>query len=343
MFSFAQQTKTEDYDPPLQEDDYGGGAKKITTLTTEGLNKIITVEIKEAGGTVRRKIVWRKDMEGKWTKGDTCFKPSGKRLTALTTYFDRNFKFVREDFFKFNQNGSPRQITSIVKNENGAIDKIDHENGDKVMGDYKKNYNSTEAEAQRYITKIEQDFNAQDDPGLAPCEKDQSCAPKSSLSGGYSFLSAGAKPENISFALGAHVSYTHNLKGKLGLVADGSVHFKNKDDHKSRRIFLMAGVQYNITKVRDEEKLQTQFMLFPRLLVGLAADRQKYIYGMSSNTTQAKALAIAAGLGIAYPVNSVLYLQLNPDYIITRFGKETQSNFRVNVGVKIRLGCTDPV
>lgn len=152
---------------------------------------------------------------------------------------------------------------------------------------------------------------------------------------GYSYLSAGTSGDNISFALGAHVDLKYKLTNKLALRADVSYHTKKDMDIRTSRMFIMGGAEYKVYEKAVKDGLA--MMLVGRLMAGLAADRQKFMFGAGS-TYNVNAFAIAAGLGLLYPVNSTLFLQLMPDYILTRFNDESQSNFRLSVGAAIKFG-----
>jgi hypothetical protein len=165
-----------------------------------------------------------------------------------------------------------------------------------------------------------------------PISQNLKMKPTLDVTGGYSYLYTKTEYDNISFPVGGHVSLTLMLTKKFGLLVDGSYHTKKENDLRVARAFLMGGVMYNILK-KEQEKL----MLFARLMAGLAADRQKYLLGPADDVTKAKALAIAVGLGIAYPINSSLFICLIPDYIYNKFNETNYTNIRVTAALKVYL------
>lgn len=148
---------------------------------------------------------------------------------------------------------------------------------------------------------------------------------------GYSYLNAGAKPENLSLAVGAHLALTYMLNSKFGVVLDGSFHTKKENELRIMRAFLMGGMQYMLLRYRQQQT--KDFVAFIRLMGGLASDRLKYSYGGMSYKDQVSTFAIASGVGFSYPIWHRLLLSLTGDYIYTHFNDDGQSNIRISGGV----------
>jgi hypothetical protein len=149
---------------------------------------------------------------------------------------------------------------------------------------------------------------------------------------GYSYLNAGAKPENLSLAVGAHLALAYMFNSKFGVVLDGSFHTKKENELRIMRAFLMGGVQYMLLRHRQQETRNIE--AFIRLLGGLATDRLKYSYGGMSYKDQVKTYAIASGLGFSYHLWNRILLSLTGDYIFTHFNDDGQSNIRISGGVR---------
>lgn len=148
---------------------------------------------------------------------------------------------------------------------------------------------------------------------------------------GYSYLNQGAKPENLSLAVGAHLALTYMLNSKFGVVLDGSMHTKKENEIRIMRAFLMGGVQYMLLRYRQQQT--RDFVAFVRLLGGMATDKLKYSYGGMTDKDKVSTYALASGLGFSYYLGRRILLSLAGDYIYTHFNDDGQSNIRISGGV----------
>lgn len=153
---------------------------------------------------------------------------------------------------------------------------------------------------------------------------------------GYSYLTGFQEGTDLSIALGGHLAMRYLISQRFGLVADGSYHTKEENDLRIARMFLMGGAAYTLLAVRMKQ--QRDFLMYMRLMAGLAQDRLKYSYGGMSSKDKYNALAIASGLGFSYQIGNQLLLSLLTDYIHTRFNDDGQSSIRASLGVTFRLG-----
>jgi hypothetical protein len=159
-------------------------------------------------------------------------------------------------------------------------------------------------------------------------------APKAELFGGYSYFRA-----NEGFTLnlnGWNASIAGNLNRWLGVVADFSGHYSGE----SARSFLIP----------DKADLNSHAFLFgPRFsyrghdritpfahtLLGVSHARASAL-GLSVKDT---AFSTAIGGGIDWKLgNSFSLRALQADWVMTRFGGESQNHARLSFGVVFRLG-----
>jgi hypothetical protein len=153
----------------------------------------------------------------------------------------------------------------------------------------------------------------------------------------YSYLTNFQEGEDLALALGGHLAVTYLLNKRIGLVADFSYHTKEENDLRIVKMYLMGGAQLMLYQI--QMKRQKEFLMYVRLLAGLAQDRLKFKYGGMSATDKYKAFSAAAGLGFMYQIGNAMLLSLLTDYIHTRFNDEGQSGIRASLGLTFLLGC----
>ena len=175
------------------------------------------------------------------------------------------------------------------------------------------------------------------DPFVRPTNIVCCQTPKYTIFGGYSYLNAGQADQDLAMAAGAHLALAAMLNNKFGATVDFSVHSKEENEEKIMRMFLMGGVQFMLNQY--EMKKQRDFVLFLRLMAGLAIENVKFSYGGMSDTDKASALALAAGFGSGYALWRNVFISLYADYIRTNFNDEGPSNIRVSAGVHFTIGC----
>jgi opacity protein-like surface antigen len=140
--------------------------------------------------------------------------------------------------------------------------------------------------------------------------------------------SSGSSTTNIH---GASFSVAGNLNSWMGIVADvgsGSI----DDSGLSGNIFTyMFGP-------RISYRHHDRFTPFGQVLVGGARLRVNVPSAGNSNTTLS-AWAVAFGGGLDVKLSEHFAIRaIQAEYLMTRFGSESQNNARVSVGLVLRLG-----
>ena len=162
------------------------------------------------------------------------------------------------------------------------------------------------------------------------------CTPDLDVFIGYSYMTGFQEGTDLALALGGHLAMRYLLSQRFGVVLDGSYHTKKENDLRIARMYLMGGAAYTLYAYKMKQ--QRDFLMYMRLMAGLAQDRLKYTYGGMSSKDKYNALAVAFGLGFSYQLGNQLLLSLLTDYIHTRFNDDGQSNIRASLGVTFNLG-----
>jgi hypothetical protein len=165
----------------------------------------------------------------------------------------------------------------------------------------------------------------------------KSCTPDIDVFIGYSYMTGFQEGTDLALALGGHLAMRYMLSEKFALALDASYHTKKENDLHIARMYLMGGVAYTLYAV--QMKKQRDFLMYMRLIAGMAQDRLKYTYGNMSSKDKYNAFCAAWGMGFSYQLGNQILLSLLTDYIHTRFNDDGQSNIRASLGVTFRLGC----
>jgi opacity protein-like surface antigen len=141
------------------------------------------------------------------------------------------------------------------------------------------------------------------------------------ISGTYSYVRVGSTASNYN---GASASFALNVNHWLGVVGDfGGYHEAVMSGFDSSNLITyLFGPRVSY---RSEERVTP----FVQVLFGGAYDT--YI--------ARSALAMTAGGGLDYKVAPHVSLRLaQVEYLMTRFGQQTQNNLRVSTGIVFHLG-----
>lgn len=161
-------------------------------------------------------------------------------------------------------------------------------------------------------------------------------APKVEIFGGYSYLRADDDDGGIDLH-GWNTSTAVNINRWAGIAADFSGHYGEttvapgvKAD-LSGYLFLV-GPRFSYRK----HKVLTPF---GHILLGAARQYAsvRTASGKISSDDAAFAMAIGGGLDATVHPNVAIRL-FQTDYVLTRFGDDTQHNFRLSTGLVLRLG-----
>ena len=156
--------------------------------------------------------------------------------------------------------------------------------------------------------------------------------PKIEIFGGYSYLRVNTGGTGINLN-GWNASVQGNVNNWFSVVGDFSGHYGSVE--------LAPGVSLDVNNhaflfgPRISCRKHERFTPFAHVLLGGA--RNKFsAQGLSSSDT---AFAAALGSGVDVKVSDRIALRLfQADYVLTRFGSDTQNNFRLSTGLVLRLG-----
>lgn len=146
-------------------------------------------------------------------------------------------------------------------------------------------------------------------------------APTFEISGTYSYLRISSTKTNFN---GASMSFALNPKPWLGLVADiGGYHEATPQGFPSGNLVsYLFGPRISY---RKDERITP----FAQILLG----------GVYDTVVAESAMAIAAGGGFDLKVAPHVAIRLGEaDYLMTRFGRQTQNNVRISTGIVFRFG-----
>jgi len=304
LFTDAQPVTTPD-------NSYGSGGTKVTTVTDDGFGMRTTTEEyydNDKPPKLREKTVRIKNrIEGDSTIKTYTFSNKGDTTGTREKVLDKDEKEIYYHEVHY-RSGSPKSGKRWIRLPDGTLEESEwNEN----TGTFERKRNTYQLSPDKLQQK-EKTFD---------------------LSLGYSYLLMNSDGNSESFPLGGHMNLAYFLSHRLALLGDFSVHSKKEGDFKLMLAYLMGGVQYNLLKER-----QKAMMLYSRLLLGLALERQRYSFGSESNTDRASSFAIAAGLGFYFPITEQIGINLLADYIRTRFNSNPQNNICLGAGVKFNLG-----
>jgi hypothetical protein len=328
--SIGQQVKEE------ENSYYGPHSTKTTTISTdERLNRVVTVEYKAAGGELRRKKTYRKNLGNTWEITDTCYSKQGKAIDDEKYVFDSNNKLV-----------AVKSEKTYIKNSEGKF--VDRENTNRVVPDFR--VEQLEIILLKDIKEVEKELMPSIPDTPAPCEKQQSCIPKMQLFGGYSYLNADYGTTRESFPLGAQASFVVNLSPHIGVGPDISFHTKTIDDETLTRMFFLAKAQYNFGSsnptdsfyIPDVASTTCPRKIVPDLhvYIGLSTDRSVIKIGDDRFTTSGSGFTFGAGVGAHINLNKNIGLGLQADWLGTKFkdNDEINSDIRASAGAFFNMG-----
>lgn len=154
-----------------------------------------------------------------------------------------------------------------------------------------------------------------------PAWAQQTPAPVFEISGTYSYVRISDTKTNYN---GASLSFALNAKPWLGVVADiGGYHEATLQGFPSGNL-----VSY-LFGPRISYRKGERIAPFAQVLLG----------GVYDTVSAQNALAIAPGGGFDLKVTPHVALRLGEvDYLMTRFGRQTQNNLRFSTGIVFRFG-----
>lgn len=163
-------------------------------------------------------------------------------------------------------------------------------------------------------------------------------APKAEIFGGYSYLRADDSFDDGLDLHGWNASAAINFTKYAGIVADFSGHYGDvrlsptlgKADI-SAHLFLV-GPRFSY---RKHERLTP----FGHVLLGAARSHVTFFDPTGKVKFRDSAFAMAVGGGLDVKLHDRLAARLfQADYVLTRFGDDSQHNFRLSTGLVLRLG-----
>lgn len=169
--------------------------------------------------------------------------------------------------------------------------------------------------------------------GLAVVSVAQDTAPAFDLFGGYSYMNSEDLAPGLDLTgSGWEVAGTYYTNNWFGLTADFDGHYTNA--------FGVDVSNYNYLFGATAAYRQTKFTPFGHLLLGgsrVSVDLG--LLGPLGASATDNTFALALGGGADWHLNerfSVRPVQL--DYLMTRFGGNTQNNLRYSAGLVVRFG-----
>jgi len=150
---------------------------------------------------------------------------------------------------------------------------------------------------------------------------------KIDIFGGYSFVRV--NPGNGATGVnnnGWESTATLNLTNRFGIAADFNGSYKSENGADNKMYTFMFGPQINF----GTEKANP----FVHALFGAAHDSvSANILGVSTSVSD-NAMATALGGGLDLKVSDTISIRAGQfDYLMTRFGSQTQNNIRVSFGI----------
>ncbi len=137
------------------------------------------------------------------------------------------------------------------------------------------------------------------------------------------------QPNNDYVGIQAAVAY--HLTPRLGLMIDGSLHFKKDLGVNLTKAYLLGGLQYHILSSQGGKKIVPML----RLLAGISRDNEKY----SNTSFGTTAFALGGGLNLNLFLSRAVYFSFMSDYILTGFDERLLGRPRISGGIRIRAGC----
>jgi hypothetical protein len=155
--------------------------------------------------------------------------------------------------------------------------------------------------------------------------------PKLEFSANYSYLRAENGVSGLGMPLGVNLAGVYNFNKKLGLVADASYHYREKDDQKYDREYVMIGIEYDCDCCCCDDDP----MIFTHALIGYGREGYQYMDYKNSNS----GLIAAIGGGLKFRINRKVFIQLKTDAIANFFDEDhMQIDYRVGLGVGVNIG-----
>jgi len=156
-------------------------------------------------------------------------------------------------------------------------------------------------------------------------------SPKAELFGGYSYLRADAGGEGVNLN-GWNASIAVNPNRWFGLVADFSGHYGSPFDVDTSVHSFLFGPRVSYRK-------HGTVTPFAHALFGATHIKVTTNVAGAKLTESDTAFALALGGGIDVKLRPSVALRLiQADYLLTRFGEETQNNVRLSTGFVFRWG-----
>ena len=150
---------------------------------------------------------------------------------------------------------------------------------------------------------------------------------KIDIFGGYSFVrvNAGNGAPGINNN-GWESTATFNLNDRIGIAADFNGSYKSENGADNKMYTYMFGPQINFGNDKATP--------FVHALFGAAHDSvTANIQGVSTSASD-NALATALGGGFDVKASDTISIRLGQfDYLMTRFGSQTQNNIRLSFGI----------
>lgn len=152
-------------------------------------------------------------------------------------------------------------------------------------------------------------------------------APKAEVSLGYSYMRANAGGAGFNLN-GGSASFAGNVSSSFGIVGDfGGYHISE------------AGADLNVYTYlfgpRLSYRKQERVTPFVQALFGGA----RASAGFGGLTASENSFAMALGGGLDVKASSAVAIRIiQAEYLMTRFGGETQSNARISAGIVLRIG-----
>lgn len=161
--------------------------------------------------------------------------------------------------------------------------------------------------------------------------------PKVEVAGGYSYLRADTDPR--SNAHGWYVSVAGNLNRYVGLAADFSGHYGSANLNTGAGNIKVDGTAHTFLFGPRFSARRERLTPFAHVLAGAVRSRTAGQIGTVAVFNEDTAFGLAVGGGVDVTLQRHVALRLiQADYLLTRFGSETQNNVRVTIGLVFRFG-----